>query len=56
METIFMNTENSRTNKSNKFCCYFSDKLSLKDPNENFALVKLSIFLHVKKYIITTNG
>ena len=39
METIFMNNENSKTNESNKFCYYFADKFSLKEPNKNTALV-----------------
>ena len=30
METIFMNTENSKTNESNKFIYQFTDKLILK--------------------------
>ena len=38
MEKTFMNTENSRINESNKLRCYFTNKLSLKDPNENIAL------------------
>ena len=44
METMFMNTENSRINKSDKFHYYFIDKLSIKDPNKNIALVNLSIY------------
>ena len=30
METIFMNTLNSKTNESNRFIYQFTDKLSLK--------------------------
>ena len=30
METVFMNTENSKTNESNKFIYQFTDKLNLK--------------------------
>ena len=30
METVFMNTENNRTNESNKFSYYFIDKRNLK--------------------------
>ena len=33
MKTIFMSTENSRTNESNKFIYRFTDKLNLKSPN-----------------------
>ena len=34
METIFMNTENSKTNESNKFCHYLADKLNFRNPNK----------------------
>ena len=45
METIFMNTENSKTNESNKFIYQFTDKLNLKTPNsKNIELVNLSIY------------
>ena len=45
METIFMNTENSKANQSNKFICHFTDKLNLKTPNnKNIRLVNLSIY------------
>ena len=45
METIFMNTENSKTNKSNKFIYQFTDKLNLKTPNnKNIGLLNLSIY------------
>ena len=43
METIFMNTENSKTNESH--ICQFTDKLNLKAPNnKNTGLVNLSIY------------
>ena len=29
-----MNTENSKTNKSNRFWHYFTNKLNLKNPNK----------------------
>ena len=39
-----MNTENSKTNESNKFIYQFTDKLNLKTPNnKNIRLVNLSI-------------
>ena len=44
METIFMNTLNSRINKFNRFVYQFNDNLNLKNPNENIALAKLSIY------------
>ena len=44
METIFMKTENSKTNDSIKFIYQFTDKLNLKTPNnKNIGLVNLSI-------------
>ena len=40
-----MNTENSKTNESNKFIYQFTDKLSLKIPNsKSIGLVNLSIY------------
>ena len=40
-----MNTENSKTNGSNKFIYRFTDKLNLKNPNEKIiGLVNLSIY------------
>ena len=44
METIFINTLNSKTNESNKFIYQFTDKLNLKNPNKNIILVNLSIY------------
>ena len=44
METIFMNTLNSKTNECNKFIYQFTHKLNLKNPNENMALANLSIY------------
>ena len=50
METIFINSENSKTNESNKFIYQFTDKLNLKNPNKNIGLVNLSIY-YTWKYI-----
>ena len=44
METIFMNTENSKTNKPHRFRLSQADKLNLKNPNKNIALGNLSIY------------
>ena len=44
METFFKNTKNSKTNKSNRFKYDLIDKLDLKNPNKNMALVNLSIY------------
>ena len=44
METIFMNTENSKTNEPHRFRSSLADKLNLKNPNKNIALGNLSIY------------
>ena len=44
METVFMNTLNSKANESNRFVYEFIDKLNLKNPNKNIALANLSIY------------
>ena len=44
METIFMNTENSKTNEAHGFRLDLTDKLNLKDPKKNMALANLSIY------------
>ena len=48
METVFMNTENSKANEPNKSIYYFTDKLNLKNSNKNTALVNLSIYYTCK--------
>ena len=44
METIFMNTENSKTSEPHRFELDLTDKLNLKNPNKNMALANLSIY------------
>ena len=45
METIFMNSKNSKTNESNKSIYQFTNKLNLKTPsNKNIGLVNLSFY------------
>ena len=40
-----MNTENSKTNESNRFLCQFTERPNLKNPNnKNIGLVNLSIY------------
>ena len=57
MESIFMNTENSKKNESNKFVCQFTDKLNLKNPNnKNIGLVNLSIYYTWKNIKSTYNN
>ena len=43
METIFVNTLNSKANESNRFVYQFTDRLNLKYPNKNIAIANLSI-------------
>ena len=50
METIFINTENSKTNESDRFRLPLADKLNLKDPNRNMTQVNLSIYYSWKNY------
>ena len=44
METIFMNTKNSKTNEPHRFKLDLTDKLNLKDSKKNMALANLSIY------------
>ena len=44
METIFINTENSKTNENRRFKLDLTDKLNFKDPKKNMALANLSIY------------
>ena len=44
METVFMNTENSKTSEPHKFRLTLADKLNLKDPNKNMALADFTIY------------
>ena len=44
METIFMNTKNSKTSETHRFILDLTDKLNLKNPNKNMALVNLRIY------------
>ena len=57
MERIFINTENNKINESNKFFYQFTDKLTLKNPNnKNIRLVKLSIYYTWKNIISAYNN
>ena len=44
METFFINSRNSKTNKPNRFKYDLIDKLDLRNPNKNMALANLSIY------------
>ena len=44
METIFMNTENSKTNKPHKFVFNLLQRLDLRSSNKHVILKNLSIY------------
>ena len=44
METIFINTENSKTCEPHRFQLDLTDKCNLKNQNKNMALASLSIY------------
>ena len=44
METIFTNTESSKTNEPRRFKLTLADKLNLKDSNKNMALPNSSVY------------
>ena len=48
METIFKNTENSKTNEPHRFKLDLTDKPNLKNTNKNMALANLSIYYNWK--------
>ena len=43
MDTIFINTENAKTNESNRFRLYFTNKLDLRS-NKTISLANLFIY------------
>ena len=44
METIFMNTENNKTNETHKFFLNLPQRLDLRNLNKNAALQNISIY------------
>ena len=56
METFFMNSKNNKTNQPYKFKYDLIDKLDLKNPNKNMALVNLSIYYTWKNVKSTYNN
>ena len=54
METIFMNTENSKTSESNKCIHQFTDKLN--PNNKNIGLINLSIYYNWKNIKTTSTN
>ena len=49
METIFMNSENSKTSKSHRFKLDLTDKLNLKNPKKH-GFSQFEYLLHLKKH------
>ena len=50
METIFINTENSKTSEPHRFKLNLTEKLNLKDPKKNMVSTNLSNY-HIWKNI-----
>ena len=48
METVFLNTGNSKTNEEHRFKLDLTDKFDLKNPNKNMILANLSIYYTYK--------
>ena len=44
METVFMNTESSKTNEPQKCRLTLANKLNFKNPNKNMELANLSVY------------
>ena len=56
MENVFINSKNSKTNDLNRFKYDLIDKLDLKNPNKNTALVNLIIYYTLKNVKSTFNN
>ena len=56
METIFINTENSKISEPHKFKLDLTDKRNLKNPNKNMTLANLSIYYTWKNIKSTCNN
>ena len=56
METLFMNTKNSKTSEPHRLKYNLIDKLDLKNPNKNMALASLSIYYTWKNVKSTYNN
>ena len=56
METIFMNTENSKKSEPHRFKLDLTDKRNLKNPSKNMALANLSIYYTWKNIKLVYNN
>ena len=52
METIFMNTENSKTHESHRFRLDWTDKLNLRNPKKDMDLTNLSIYYTYLQHLL----
>ena len=50
METIFLNTGNSKKNETHKFRLTLAGKSNLKDPNTKITFANVNIYYTWKKY------
>ena len=56
METIFMNSENSKRSEPHKFRLNLTDKLNMNDPWKNMTLANLSIYYTWKNIKLEYNN
>ena len=50
METIFMNSKNSKTSEPHRFKLDLTDKLNLKNPNKKYGFGQFEYLLHFEKH------
>ena len=50
METIFMNSENSKTSEPHRFKLDLTDKLNLRDPKKKQCFSQFEYLLHLEKH------
>ena len=50
METIFVNTENTKKNELHRFKLDLADKFNTKNSKKDIALANLSYLLHMEKH------
>ena len=44
MDTMFINSKNSKTDKPNRFRLYLTEKINLKNKSKTIALVNMSVY------------
>ena len=55
MDTIFMNSENSKTSESHVLILKLTDKLNLKRGEKKYCFIKSQYLLHMEKHKISYN-